>query len=377
MVDSVGLLVRSAEDGSPGEVQASENYVSPEEREIEEIANRLRVRIKIIGCGGAGSNTISRLAEEGVTGADLIAINTDASHLLEINAPKKMLIGKNKTRGLGTGAIPSIGEEAAIEDLPNIQKIVQRCDIVFVTCGLGGGTGTGAAPVVAKAAKDANALVISTVTLPFTSEGRIRMENALQGLEKLSQYSDTLIAIPNDLLLKHVPKKPLDEAFAFSDRFLGEAMKGLTEMITQTGEINIDYADVKTVMKDGGVALIGIGEVDGGDNRALRALEMAISSPLIDTDISDARGCIIRIVGGSITLAEAETATREIQRRINKDANIILGTAVDPSMGSRLRVLLLLTGVKSPYMIKTLEDAKNLRKMLVSGEDETPVDIVK
>ncbi len=260
MVDSVGLLVRSAEDGSPGEVQASENYVSPEEREIEEIANRLRVRIKIIGCGGAGSNTISRLAEEGVTGADLIAINTDASHLLEINAPKKMLIGKNKTRGgLGTGAIPSIGEEAAIEDLPNIQKIVQRCDIVFVTCGLGGGTGTGAAPVVAKAAKDANALVISTVTLPFTSEGgRIRMENALQGLEKLSQYSDTLIAIPNDLLLKHVPKKPLDEAFAFSDRFLGEAMKGLTEMITQTGgEINIDYADVKTVMKDGGVASSG------------------------------------------------------------------------------------------------------------------------
>ncbi|MEM3676507.1 MAG: cell division protein FtsZ, partial [Thermoplasmataceae archaeon] len=260
MDDILDILYKTASSNKADTVSIPKMemiYETPEDREIAEIASRLRVQIKIIGCGGGGSNTINRLSSEGIDGADLIAVNTDANHLMTIATKKRLLIGKKRTRGLGTGAIPQIGEEAAMEDLDRIQKMVQKTDIAFVTCGLGGGTGTGAAPVVAKCAKNAGALVISVVTLPFTAEGHVRMENAMMGLEKLASYSDTLIAIPNDKLLKEVPKKPIQEAFQYADSVLSEAMKGITEMITRTGLINLDYADIKTIMKDGGVAMIG------------------------------------------------------------------------------------------------------------------------
>lgn len=382
MVDIVDLLYKSAmENAEPLttiEPSINDDFLSPEDREILEIANKLRVRIKIMGCGGGGSNTVNRLSAEGVEGAELVAINTDANHLTTIRSKHRMLIGKKRTRGLGTGAIPKIGEEAAVEDLPQIQKLVQRSDIAFITCGLGGGTGTGSAPVIAKAAKDAGSLVISIVTLPFSAEGHIRMDNAISGLEKLSLYSDTVIAIPNDKLLQEVPKRPIQEAFQYADSVLSEAMKGITELITKTGLINLDYADVKTIMKDGGVAMVGIGEATGGSNRVLTAVNDAISSPLVEADISDAKNCLIRVIGGpSMTMSEAENAMAEIQKRIDKDARIIWGASIEPEMGDNIKVLVLLTGVKSPYMISDRNQAKNIRKLLGGSDEDFGIDMVQ
>ena len=283
-----------------------------------------------------------------------------------------------RTRGLGTGAIPKIGEEAAIEDLPQIQKLVQRTDIAFITCGLGGGTGTGSAPIIAKAAKDAGSLVISIATLPFTAEGQIRMENAIAGLEKLSLYSDTVIAIPNDKLLKEVPKRPIQEAFQYADSVLSEAMKGITELITKTGLINLDYADIKTIMKDGGVAMVGIGEASGGGNRVLSAVNDAISSPLVEADITDAKNCLIRVIGGpNMTMSEAENAMSEIQKRIDKEARIIWGASIEPEMGDKIKVLVLLTGVKSPYMLSGRNEARNIRKLLGGFDEDLGIDMVQ
>lgn len=381
MGDIVDLLFRSAMENPPEETDYwEENYVdfaSPEDMEIAEIANKLRVRIKIIGCGGGGSNTINRLFRESVEGAELVAINTDASHLLSITAETKLLIGKKRTRGLGTGAAPHIGEEAAMEDIQAIQKMVYKTDIAFVTCGLGGGTGTGAAPVIAKAAKDAGALVISIVTLPFGAEGKIRMENALSGLEKLSQYSDTVIAIPNDKLLMQVPKRPMEEAFHYADSVLSETLKGITELITKTGLINLDYADIKTIMKDGGVAMAGMGQANGGPDRVLLAVNEAIDSPLVEADITDARNCLIRVIGGpNMTVSEAERAMSEIQRRIDPSARIIWGASVDRHLGNGIKVLVLLTGVKSPYMFSNRTDAKLFGKMIGGYNDDIGIDII-
>ncbi len=381
MSDILDILYRSAMENSVDSGAKNEDqgdFSAPEDLEILEVARSLGVSIKIIGCGGGGSNTISRIYSEGLEGAKLIAINTDANHLYTVGAEKKILIGAKRTRGLGTGAIPQIGEEAANEDLTRIQKLVQKTDIAFITCGLGGGTGTGAAPIVAKCAKNAGALVISIVTLPFSAEGHIRMDNALSGLEKLSKYSDTVIAIPNDKLLKEVPKKPIQEAFQYADKVLSAAMKGITELITDTGLINLDYADIKAIMKDGGTAMIGIGEASGGTNRVLAALNDAISSPLVEADISDAKNCLIRVVGGpSMTVGEAEAAMKEIQEKINPDARIIWGANVDERMGDRIRVLVLLTGVKSDYMMSGEDETQKIRQLLVGKEGIPDIDIIR
>ena len=381
MSDILDLLYRSAVENSANrgnEVSDPVEESAPEDMEILEVANNLGVSIKIIGCGGGGSNTIDRIYKEGLDGAKLIALNTDAAHLYTIGADRKILIGTKRVKGLGAGATPQIGEEAAMEDLARIQKLVQKTDIAFITCGLGGGTGTGAAPVVAKCAKSAGALVISIVTLPFTAEGHIRMDNAINGLERLSKYSDTVIAIPNDKLLKEVPKKPIREAFMYADKVLSAAMKGITELITNTGLINLDYADVKTIMKDGGTAMIGIGEAAGGINRVLAALNDAISSPLIEADISDAKNCLIRVVGGpTMTVSEAEAAMKEIQEKIDPDARIIWGANVEENMGDRIRVLVLLTGVKSPYMMSGEEQTGEIRKLMVGDEGMPDIDIIR
>ncbi len=381
MDDIVDLLFKSATSHpnsfEEGDDDLLYDYSSPEDAEIANVAKQLRVRIKILGCGGAGSNTISRIYKEGVSGADLIAVNTDASHLFYIKSPNKLLIGERSTLGRGTGAQPTLGEKAALEDISRIQKMVQRTDICFVTCGLGGGTGTGSAPIIAKAAKDAGSLVISVVTLPFSAEGPVRMSNAIMGLEKLSLYSDTVIAIPNDKLLQAVPRKPLEEAFEYADSVLSEAIRGITEMITKTGLINLDYADIRTIMKDGGVAMIGMGESNGGTDRVLLSLDDAISSPLVEADISQARNCLIRVIGGqNMTVSEAERAMSEIQKRIDKDARIIWGASIDKSYGDKIKVLILLTGVKSPYMISGRNDARRLGKMMGGYVDDIGIDII-
>ncbi|MCL4341743.1 MAG: cell division protein FtsZ [Candidatus Thermoplasmatota archaeon] len=380
MSDILDMLYRSALEKKEENAAAGENpseTLSPEDLEILEVAKTLGVTIKIIGCGGGGSNTINRIYSEGLSGAKLVALNTDANHLYTVGADKKILIGAKRTRGLGTGAIPQIGEEAANEDLSRIQKLVQKTDIAFITCGLGGGTGTGAAPIVAKSAKSAGALVISIVTLPFSAEGHIRMDNALSGLDRLSRYSDTVIAIPNDKLLKEVPKKPIQEAFLYADKVLSAAMKGITELITDTGLINLDYADIKAIMKDGGNAMIGIGESAGGPNRVLAALNDAISSPLIEADISDAKNCLIRVVGGpSMTVSEAEAAMKDIQEKIDPDARIIWGANVEERMGDRIKVLILLTGVKSPYIMSGNDETSKIRQLLRGNDMDPDIDLI-
>ncbi len=326
---------------------------SPDDEELAKIVEQLKVGIKIVGCGGGGSNTINRCMEEGVFGAEMVAANTDAKHLLTIKAHRKVLLGKRITRGLGAGALPQVGEEAAREAEDDLLNALGRVDIAFITAGMGGGTGTGSAPIVADIAKRQKSLVISVVTLPFSSEGRVRMENALFGLEKIRRNSDTTIVIPNDKLLQLVPRLPLDQAFKVADGILMEALKGLTEIITKPGLVNLDYADIKTIMAGGGVAMIGIGESEAsGQNKIEQAVQEAISSPLIEADISEAKGALIRVVGDDqMSVSEAEGAVRLVQQKVSPNARIIWGASIDPTLKGAIRVLVVLTGVKSPYML--------------------------
>jgi len=339
---------------------------SKDDEDLAKIVEQLKVTVKIVGCGGGGSNTINRCMREGIFGAELIAANTDAKHLLSITANRKILLGRRTTRGLGAGAIPKVGEESTRESEGDIASALRTTEITFVTAGMGGGTGTGGAHIIAGIAKREKSLVISIVTLPFSSEGRVRMENALYGLENLRKNSDTTIVIPNDKLLKLVPRLPLDEAFRVADQILMEAIKGLTEIITKPGLVNIDYSDIRTIMSGGGVAMIGIGESGmTGQNRVEDAVHKAIYSPLIDADISDAKGVLVRIVGDeTMTVSEAEAAVRLVHEKVDQNARIIWGASVDNSMEGRLKVLVVLTGVKSPYMLGTTGGTSETMKAL-------------
>ncbi|MCX6749957.1 MAG: cell division protein FtsZ, partial [Candidatus Pacearchaeota archaeon] len=254
------------------------------DKELEELLKTQSAKIKIMGIGGGGGNSLSRMREIGIKGGELIAINTDAQDLLYANADQKILIGRELTQGLGAGSNPQIGQEAAKESESEIKKRITGSDMIFITCGLGGGTGTGAAPVVAAISKKQGALTIAIVTLPFTIEGKKRLENAMNGLERLESIVDTLIVIPNDKLLELAPDLPLQTAFKIADEVLTNAVKGITELVTKTGLVNLDFADVKAVMVNGGVSLIGMGESDS-QNRAIEAVEKAINNPLLDVDI--------------------------------------------------------------------------------------------
>jgi cell division protein FtsZ len=327
----------------------SEPYLDTD-AELIEVLKSLKTNIKIIGCGGSGSNTITRIMEEGIQGADVIAANTDAQHLLLTQATKKILLGKRTTRGLGAGAIPQIGEAAAREAEDEIARVVEGADIVFVTAGMGGGTGTGSAPVVAEIAKNSGALVISVVTTPFSSEGAMRKENALWGLERLKAKSDTIVIIPNDKLLQLVPRMPLNEAFRFADEILMKAIKGLTELVTKPGLVNLDFNDLKTVMKDGGTAMIGMGQ-SGSQDRALDAAKKALNSPLLDLEISTATSAIVSVTGSSnMSVEEAHAALDEVKKRINPNARIIWGARIDESMKNDIKVLAILVGAKNKYV---------------------------
>ncbi|HDD60140.1 MAG: cell division protein FtsZ [Thermoplasmata archaeon] len=326
--------------------------LTSEDEDLRRVLESLKTNIKIVGTGGAGCNTINRLVEEGVVGADIYAMNTDAQHLLTIHAPHKILLGKRTTRGLGAGSLPQVGEEAAREAEDDIRAALMGADIVFITCGLGGGTGTGSAPVIAKIAREIGALVIAIVTLPFSAEGVVRMQNAEYGLDRLQEYTDTIVVIPNDKLLEIVPRLPLNAAFKVADEILMRAIKGITEIITKVGLVNLDFADLKTIMKGGGVAMIGIGESDEKDDKAEKAVEAAINSPLLEVDISEATGALINVTGGEeMTVAEAEAVAEIIHKRINPHAKIIWGAQIDPEMGDTLRVMIVLTGVKSKQIL--------------------------
>ncbi|MGB1586695.1 MAG: cell division protein FtsZ [Thermoplasmatota archaeon] len=319
--------------------------------DLETVLHSLVTKIKVFGCGGGGSNTIARLSEEGMGDVELVAMNTDAQHLLSSKVPHKMLIGRHLTRGLGAGALPQIGEEAAQETEEDIRQALSGADMCFITCGLGGGTGTGSAPVVARMAREAGALTIAVCTLPFSVEGAVRMENAEAGLARLRDVCDTVIVIPNDKLLEVAPRLPLHAAFKVADELLMRSIRGITEMITKPGLVNLDFADLKTIMKKGGVAMIGLGESDG-DDRATEAVMEALNSPLLDIDITDASGALVNVVGGQdMTLQEAERVVEEIYGRINPDARIIWGTSVNPALDRAIRVMLVITGVKSKQIL--------------------------
>jgi len=261
------------------------------------------------------------------------------------------LIGRHLTKGLGAGSVPKVGEEAAKESEQDVRESMGHADMVFVTCGLGGGTGTGSAPVVAQIAKESGALTIGVVTLPFSVEGLIRMENAEAGLKRLRNVCDTVIVIPNDKLLDVVPNLSLNAAFKVADEVLMRSIKGITEMITKPGLVNLDFADLKTVMKRGGVAMIGLGEAEG-ENKAVNAVVEALNSPLLEVDISEASGALVNVTGGEdMTISEAERVVEEIYSRVDPNARIIWGTTVDPTLKKNLRAMLVITGVKSKQIL--------------------------
>ena len=323
---------------------------NPLDAELEELLAKHRAKIKVIGTGGAGNNTITRISEVGISGAETIAINTDAQDLLYATCDSKILIGRNLTSGLGAGSIPQVGEEAAREDEHEIKEKTQGSDLVFITCGLGGGTGTGSGPVIADIAKKLGILTVGIVTIPFEMEGQRRYENALIGLEKLENIVDTLIVIPNDKLLDLAPDLPLHTSFKVADEILTNAVKGIAELVTKAGLVNLDFADIKTVMGKGGAASIGVGESDS-ENRAMEAVEHAINNPLLDVDITGADGALINIVGGSdMSLAEAKGVVESVSQRLDEDAKIIWGAQVSEDMDKTLRVMLIVTGVQSPQI---------------------------
>ena len=338
------------------------------DQELEELLKKQSAKIKVIGIGGGGGNSLSRMREIGIKGGELIAINTDAQDLLYANADQKILIGKELTQGLGAGSNPKVGEEAAKESASEIKKKLGGCDMVFITCGLGGGTGTGAAPVIAQLAKKQGALTIGVVTLPFTIEGRKRIENAMDGLERLEAVVDTLIVIPNDKLLELAPELPLHTAFKIADEILTNAVKGTTELVTSAGLVNLDFADVKTIMLDGGVSLIGMGESDSAQ-RAVEAVDKAIQNPLLDVNISNSSGALVNIVGGpDMHLDECKTIIEAIGEKLNPDAKLIWGAQISADMEKSLRVLLIVTGVQSAQILGRGDSIESIRHQEIEDE---------
>jgi cell division protein FtsZ len=351
LIDRV-LELQEGEDPLEEDCEVSKVETINGDEELVELLASLAPRIRVFGCGGCGCNTVQRLEDEGLLSGEHIsgfAVNTDAQHLLRSQLNQKVLIGRT-ARGRGAGGDPEKGEKAAYESERTLLNIVDDCDLAFVTAGLGGGTGTGSAHVVARLAKAAGALTIAVVTYPFISEGTLRRQNAEWGLERLREVCDTVVVLPNEKLLEveGVKDLPIEAAFRVADELLMRSIAGVTEMITKEGLVNLDFEDLRSVMLNGGgMAMIGLGEATGND-RAVDATAEALSSPLLDIDISDARGALVNVVGGpSLTLGEAERCAQEIRERINPYARIIWGATVDKDMGNELRVLLVLTGVKS------------------------------
>lgn len=315
--------------------------------------NTTFAKIKVIGVGGGGGNAVNSMIESNkIQGVEFITVNTDAQALLTSKADTKMQIGSNFTKGLGSGADPEVGRQAAEESREKIQEILFDTDMVFITAGMGGGTGTGASPVIAQLAKEAGALTVAVVTKPFLFEGIRRMNSAEEGIEMIKDHVDTLIVIPNQRLMDVVDKKmTLLDAFRLADNVLGQGVKGISDLITVPGLINVDFADVKTIMSDSGSALMGIGTASG-ENRAVNAARMAISSPLLEVSIDGAKGVLYNIIGGAdMSMSEVSDASQIIAQAADPDANIIFGATIDENMGSELRISVIATGFegRTPY----------------------------
>ena len=301
--------------------------------------------IKVIGVGGAGNNAVNRMIEAGIKGVDFIAVNTDRQALQTSKASTKIQIGEKITRGLGAGANPDVGAQSAEESKAELSEVLRGADMVFVTAGMGGGTGTGAAPVVAQAAKEMGILTIGVVTKPFTFEGKKRLSQAERGIESLKGKVDTLVVIPNDKLLQIIDRKTsIIEAFKMADDVLRQGVQGISDLISIPGLVNLDFADVKTIMLNTGMAHMGVGRASG-ENRAEDAAKEAIQSPLLETSIEGARGVIINITGGDdLGLHEVNTAAELVQRSVDPEANIIFGTVTDPDMQDEIQITVIATG---------------------------------
>lgn len=335
--------------------------------EFDENKN-MAAKVKIIGIGGGGNNAINTMISYNLTGVEFIAANTDAQALAGNLAPTKVQLGANLTKGLGAGANPEIGRKAALEDVDKIREVLQGADMVFITAGLGGGTGTGGAPVIAEVAREIGALTVAIVTKPFLFEGRKRMKQAEEGLANLKMSADALITIPNQRLLSISGKNmTLLEAFKKADEILYHAAKGISDIIVGHGIINLDFADVRTIMSETGMALMGTG-ISAGENRSLEAAQKAISSPLLeDISIEGARGVLINITGGmDMTLHEINEATTLIQKEAHEDANIIWGMVIDQSMREEVRVTVIATGFEKVNE-KSIDKTASLRMKRISS----------
>ncbi|MGZ9225813.1 MAG: cell division protein FtsZ [Anaerolineales bacterium] len=308
-------------------------------------------RIKVIGVGGGGSNAVNRMIETGIQGVEFIAVNTDAQALMLAKANIHVRLGEKITRGLGAGGDPEIGRKAAEESSDELYNVLKGSDMVFVTAGMGGGTGTGAAPVVSQIAKESGALTIGVVTRPFTFEGMRRMQSAETGIGKLKEHADTLIAIPNDRLLQIADKRAsLQDAFRLADDVLHQGIQGISELITIPGLINLDFADVRAIMSEGGAALMAVG-TGSGDEKAKKAAESAISSQLLDITIDGARGVLFNVTGGpNMTLFEVNQAAAIIRETTHPDVNMIFGAVIDPDMGDDIRITVIATGFERTSM---------------------------
>lgn len=331
-------------------------------------------KIKVLGIGGGGNNAINSMIASGlIKGVEFVAINTDAQTLLNCQAETKLQIGEKLTRGLGSGANPKIGQDAAEESRDKLQELLFDTDMIFITCGMGGGTGTGASPIIAEVAKESGALTVSVVTKPFLFEGTRRMVVADDGIENLHPKVDTLIVVPNQRLMDIIDKNlTLMEAFKMADSVLSQAVQGISDLITTAGLINVDFADVKTIMKDAGTALMAVGS-GVGENRAQIAARAAISSPLLDTSIEGAKGLLFNIIGGSdLTMSEVNQAAEIISKSAEADANIIFGASIDEAMVDQIKITVIATGFDESR--QRLQELTAKAKTEVSASAQTPTD---
>jgi cell division protein FtsZ len=339
---------------------------SPEDEELKKFVEKAKIRIKVVGCGGAGNNTVSRLMQMGIKNVETIAINTDALDLLYTDANKKILIGKETTRGLGAGADISVGKKAAEEQRDEIKNAIKGVDLLFLTAGLGGGSGSASIPLVAQLAKEMNILTIAIVTLPFLMEGKHRAENARIALEELEQYADTLIVIQNEKLLEVVPNLTLAEAFKFADEILANAVKGIVDVVMNPGLVNVDFADLKAIVREGKFGVIGLGE-SGSEKRAIEAAERAISHPLLNIEVSNGKAALIDIISDpSITVKESQKVIETIASKLSEDAKIIWGVQIDKNLNGKLKTLVVITGLEKPeyFKVKGFKKKKEIEKYL-------------
>ena len=324
-------------------------------KDIENLDDVKDARILVVGAGGAGNNQVTRIQKKDVEGADTVAINTDKQHLEMASADRKILVGKDLTKGLGAGGQPEKGARAAEENRAELRGLFKEADMVFLTCGLGGGTGTGVTPVLAEIAKKEDCIVIGTVTMPFEIEGA-RMTKAEEGLMRLRQHVDTAIVIENDKLLDIAGDMPLDQAFGVADELITTMIKGVTETISKPSLVNLDYADVQAIMNEGGVAVVGYGESDT-KNKGKEAIHEALSNPLLDVEFDGANGALIHVAGGEdLTLNEINDVGQNVQERLDPQAQVIWGARVKEELKGKIQVISIITGVESPYVLGDVEE---------------------